>query len=112
MAEFDTNKTQKAVWQRFEEVVSRMSAEQLNYVNTSKVGIEKKKQLNDVFIDWLFELHKNEFVAVPQFNELANGYVDTIVSTAQEYLDNQREVWAENERLKAEIEELKKRPML
>lgn len=105
-------KTQASVWQRFDEVVGRMSAEQLNYVNTSPSGIKAREELMDVFVNWLFEVHKNEFVAIPQFKQLAEGYVDAIASTAQEYLDKQREVLAENERLRAEIEELKKRPML
>ena len=112
MAEFGNNKTQASVWQRFDEVVGRMSPEQLSYVNTSPKGIEAREKLMDVFVNWLFEVHKNEFVAIPQFKEIANGYVDTIVSTAQEYLDKQKDILLENERLRAEIEELKKRPML
>lgn len=113
MAEFDNNnKTKASVWQRFDEVVGRMSPEQINYVNTNPESVKARENLMDMFVNWLFEVHKNEFVAIPQFKELADGYVDTIVSTSQEYLNKQREVLLENERLRAEIEELKKRPML
>lgn len=98
---------QADVWNRFDTVISKFSQEQMAYVNNSQKAIKKWKDLKEIFSDWLFAKYKNEFVSIPEFEKLAQEYVDTVVSTSQEYIENTKNLQKENEQLKKELEELR-----
>lgn len=98
---------QADVWNRFDTVISKFSQEQMAYVNNSQKAIKKWKDLKEIFSDWLFAKYKNEFVSIPEFEKLAQEYVDTVVSTSQEYIENTKNLRKENEQLKKELEELR-----
>lgn len=84
-----------------------MSDGQRAYVGTNEYVVKKRKDMMSVFNDWMFERFKNDFVAVPEFDKLAQEYVGAVASTAQEYAEKAAGLQQENERLKAEIEKLK-----
>lgn len=104
----ENTRTLADVWQRLNDLIGHMSAEQLAYVQSAPKAVQKKKELNALFIEWLFELHKNEFVQVEPFNAEARTYVDVIEATASEFSERNKNLAEENEALKAEIERLKR----
>lgn len=98
---------QSEVWRRFNDLIARMSDDQRAYVGTNENVIKKRKDMMNVFNDWMFERFKDDFVAVPEFDKLAQEYVGAVASTSQEYAQKAAGLQEENERLKAEIEKLK-----
>lgn len=97
-----------AVWQRLNELVGKMSSDQLAYVQANPKALRKKQELNALFIEWLFERHKDDFVAGDQFEKEAQAYVDSIAAAASEFSEHNKNLAEENEALKAEIERLKR----
>lgn len=96
------------VWQKLNDLIGHMSAEQLAYVQANPAAVKKKQELNALFLEWLFERHKNEFVQAEPFNSEARAYVDVIESAASEFSEHNKNLAEENEALKAEIERLKR----
>ena len=93
-----------AVWQRFDDIVSRMSNDQQAFVNSNEKAVAKRQEMMEVFINWMFEVHKNEFAQ--HFGKLANDYVDTVAETAQEFGKRAAGLAKENEELRRQLAEL------
>lgn len=105
----EESKSPKAtVWQRLDDSLSRMTDEQLRYVNTDKESITKKQELNVLFTDWLFERYKSDFVSIPMFEQKAQEYVDSILKASEEFSAKRANMQQENELLRSEVEELRK----
>lgn len=96
------------VWQYFNDIVAKMSPEQMGFVQTSSKAVQAKKEMNGLFLEWMFERFKNDFVADPRFEAEARRYVDCIESVAAEFSEHNKNLAKENEALKAEIERLKR----
>ena len=96
------------VWQLFNDIVAKMSPEQAAYVQANSKAIQAKKDLNNLFIEYMFERYKNDFAADPRFEQEARRYVDCIESAAAEFSEHNKNLAEENEALKAEIERLKR----
>ena len=79
-----------AVWQRFDELVNRMSNDQQAFVNGDEKALAKRQQLMTTFNDWLFERFKDEFVQIPAFAALAGEYVDVVAETLPFLLEKKR----------------------
>jgi cell division septum initiation protein DivIVA len=97
------------VWVKLNDVVSHLSPEQIAYINSNKELISKKAELNGVFNEWLFEKYKNEFTQIPQFEAIAREYVGFVEKASHEYIESAKTVMTENEQLRSELEELKKK---
>lgn len=97
-----------SVWQRLQDSLSRMSNEQIAFIDKDPDCVAKKTSMNSVFIEWLFEKYKNDFVQVSQFNSLANEYVDCIITKADDFSKRQANLVQDNENLRKELEELRK----
>lgn len=103
-------KTQvQPVWKRFNDLIQQMSDDQKAYVANHEVVVAEKQKMMQVFNEWIFEKHKNEFVLIPGFDGLAQGYVEAVASTAQEFGAKTSALRQENEDLKRELEALKSR---
>lgn len=96
------------VWQLFNDIVAKMSPEQAAYVQANSKAVQAKKDLNKLFIEYMFERYKNDFAADPRFEQEARRYVDCIESAAAEFSKRNKNLAEENEALKAEIERLKR----
>lgn len=96
------------VWQYFNDVVAKMTPEQVNFVQTSSKAVSAKKELNGLFLEYMFERFKNDFVSEARFEAEARRYVDCIESVAAEFSEHNKNLAKENEALKAEIERLKR----
>ena len=97
-----------SVWQRLQDNLSRMSNEQIAFIDKDPDCVAKKTSMNSVFIEWLFEKYKNDFVQVSQFNSIANEYVDCIITKADDFSKRQANLVQDNENLRKELEELRK----
>lgn len=96
------------VWQRLNDYLAKMTNDQISYINFNETCVTKKQEMNKVFIEWLFEKYKNDFVQVSSFNDIANDYVDTIITGAEEFVKNQANLAKDNENMRKELEELRK----
>lgn len=97
------------VWVKLNDVVSHLSPEQIAYINSNKDLIHKKSELSGVFNEWLFERYKNEFTKIPQFEAIARDYVTSVEKVSQEYIEDAKNMMAENEQLRSELEDLKRK---
>ena len=97
------------VWVKLNDVVSHLSPEQIAYINSNKDLIHKKSELSGVFNEWLFERYKNEFTKIPQFEAIARDYVTSVEKVSQEYIEDAKNMMTENEQLRSELAELKRK---
>lgn len=102
------NQTQKEhpVWERFNDLLGKMSDDQKSYVAADKEVIERRQKMMGMFNEWLFEKNKNEFAAIPAFTDVAQEYVEAVASTAHEYGQKAANLQQENEELKRKLAEL------
>lgn len=109
-AQADQSKPQLSeVWIKLNDVVSHLSPEQIAYINSNKELVHKKTELNGVFNEWLFEKYKNEFTKIPQFEAIAREYVISVEKASQEYIESAKNMMTENEQLRSELDELRRK---
>lgn len=94
------------VWKQFDDLVGRMSDDQKSFVDVNENVVNARQKLMRTFNDWLFEKHKNEFVAIPAFAGIAQEYVEAVASTAQEFGRKAAGLRQENEELKRQLADL------
>ncbi|MGN0913039.1 MAG: hypothetical protein ACI4OE_07075 [Alphaproteobacteria bacterium] len=100
--------TQKQpIWQRFDDLVGKMSNDQRAFVDQNAVACAKRQEVMETFANWMFECYKNEFVKVPVFAKLVEGYVDAVAEAAQEFGKKTAGLAKENEELRRQLAELK-----
>lgn len=99
--------TQAQVWDKFDSIVKNLSETQKTYVANDKNVLEARRKMLGVFDEWLFERFKNDFVAVPQFNALAESYVGVVFNVAQESAEKAKSLEQENKELREEVEKLR-----
>lgn len=102
-----TNKTD--YWQKLSDVCSKLSADQLNYINNSEKVIDKKNKMMEAFNLFLFEKYKNDFVEIEAFKNLCADYVDTIQDVIKDYSKQVENTIEENKKLKQKLAELEKK---
>ena len=95
------------VWQRFDDLVNKMSNDQQAFVNSSEKALAKRQELMQTFNDWMFERFKDEFVQIPMFAGLAEEYVNVVAETAQEFGQHAAGLEKENEELRWQLDELR-----
>lgn len=95
------------VWQRFDDLVNKMSNDQQAFVNSNEKALAKRQQMMTTFNDWLFERFKDEFVQIPMFAALADEYVNVVAETAQEFGRRAVGLEQENEDLRRQLAELR-----
>lgn len=95
------------VWKRFNDLIQQMSDDQKAYVGNHDLVIAERQKMMQTFNDWMFEKYKNEFVTIPSFDSLAQGYVEAVASTAQEFGAKTAALRQENDELRKELAALK-----
>lgn len=97
-----------AYWKRYDDTVAAMSAEQRNWVGKQKEVIDAKNTMLSVFFDYLFETHKEAFVAVGdgQYKTVVDSYINTIQKAADSYVSRAETLEKENEELRMQIKQL------
>ena len=97
------------VWKRFNDLIQQMSDDQKAYVSNHELVIGERQKMMQTFNDWMFEKYKNEFVTIPSFDSLAQGYVEAVASTAHEFGAKSAALRQENEELRRELDALKRK---
>ena len=95
------------VWKRFNDLIQQMSDDQKAYVGNHDLVIAERQKMMQTFNDWMFEKYKNEFVTIPSFDSLAQGYVEAVASTAQEFGAKTAALRQENDELRKELAALR-----
>jgi hypothetical protein len=96
-------------WIKYEDIIRNMSKEELNFVNKQESVILAKQNLISVFIDYLFEKEKNNFIAISEISkQVAENYLNEIQKASSNYVSKNEILENENAELKKRIEELLK----
>lgn len=94
------------VWNKYDSVVKDLSNEQKIFVGKQKNVITAKQNLMTAFIDYLFEVNKNNFVmASPVATNLADEYINAISKAAGAYISHNDELEKENAELKKQLQQ-------
>lgn len=97
----------KGYWKHLTDSVGGMDISQVQYVMSQDSVKNVYAELMNAFNLFLFERFKEEFSAIPSFQPLVERYVNTILSSAQEYGKHAKYLEEENNKLKKELEELR-----
>lgn len=93
-------------WQRLSEHCSKMSADQLKYVNSNKEVSDTKNKMMEAFNLFLFEKYKEEFAQIETMKPLCDGYITAILKACDEYSDVLSRTLEECEELKKKLAKL------
>jgi hypothetical protein len=96
-------------WQKLTTYCEKLSADQLNFINTNNMVMKKHRQLMKAFNLFLFERYKEEFAQVECMKPLCDEYIDTIEKCGAEYGENIKNTVEENAKLKNRITELERK---
>ena len=107
--ESKTSTNSTGYWQILSSNCEKMSADQLNYINSNNKVIECKAKMMEAFNLFLFEKYKDDFAQVETIRPICDEYINTILQVADEYGDVMKRTLEENEKLKARIEELERK---
>ena len=107
--ESKTSTNSTGYWSILSSNCEKMSADQLNFINSNDKVIECKAKMMEAFNLFLFERYKEEFSQVETIRPICDEYVNTILQVADDYGDVMKRTLEENEKLKAKIQELERK---
>ena len=107
--ESKTSTNSTGYWSILSGKCEKMSADQLNFINSNPKVIECKAKMMEAFSLFLFEKYKEDFVLIEAFKSICDEYVNTIIDVSEEYGDVIKRTLQENEQLKAKILELERK---
>ena len=107
--ESKTSTNSTGYWSILSSNCEKMSADQLNFINSNNKVIECKAKMMEAFNLFLFEKYKDDFAQVETIRPICDEYINTILQVADEYGDVMKRTLEENEKLKARIEELERK---
>jgi hypothetical protein len=107
--ESKTSTNSTGYWSILSSNCEKMSADQLNFINSNDKVIECKAKMMEAFNLFLFERYKEDFAQVETIRPICDEYVNTILQVADDYGDVMKRTLEENEKLKAKIQELERK---
>lgn len=107
--ESKTSTNSTGYWQILSSNCEKMSADQLNFINSNNKVIECKAKMMEAFNLFLFERYKEDFAQVETIRPICDEYINIILQVADEYGDVMKRTLEENEKLKAKIQELERK---
>lgn len=107
--EGNSSKNKTGYWQKLSEICSKLSTDQLNYINNNENVISKKNKIMEAFNLFLFENFKKDFAEIPNCQKLCDDYIDTIQDTIANYNEQIANTIEENKELKTKIAELERK---
>jgi hypothetical protein len=107
--ESKTSTNSTGYWTILSSNCEKMSADQLNFINSNDKVIECKAKMMEAFNLFLFERYKEDFAQVETIRPICDEYVNTILQVADDYGDVMKRTLEENEKLKAKIQELERK---
>jgi cell division septum initiation protein DivIVA len=109
LKQLKTQPNNTSYWQKLSDECSKMSADQLNYLNTCEEVTQAKNQMMEAFNLYLFEKFKDDFSEQEIFRKICDDYQDTILDIAKKYSESIAKTLDENKELKAKIQELERK---
>jgi hypothetical protein len=107
--ESKTSTNSTGYWSILSSNCEKMSADQLNFINSNDKVVECKAKMMEAFNLFLFERYKEDFAQVETIRPICDEYVNTILQVADDYGDVMKRTLEENEKLKAKIQELERK---
>lgn len=107
--ESKTSTNSTGYWSILSSNCEKMSADQLNFINSNDKVIECKAKMMEAFNLFLFERYKEDFAQVETIRPICDEYINTILQVADDYGDVMKRTLEENEKLKAKIQELERK---
>lgn len=109
LKQLKTQPNNTGYWQKLSDECSKMSADQLNYLNTCEEVTQAKNQMMEAFNLYLFEKFKDDFSEQEIFRKICDDYQDTILDNAKKYSESIAKTLDENKELRAKIQELERK---
>lgn len=109
LKQLKTQPSSTGYWQKLSNECSKMSADQLNYLNTCEEVTQAKSRMMEAFNLYLFEKFKEEFSEQEMFRKFCDDYQDIIFDNAKRYSDSIAKTLDENKELRAKIQDLERR---
>lgn len=95
-------------WNRYDQLLNGMSLEQKTFVSKNEKVLQKKSEMMNAFLDYLFEQYKDSFVSVQGgiYQKIADEYIETVRAAGDNFVTRAEELEKENEDLKRQIKKL------
>ena len=100
------NKT--SYWTKLDKLSQGLSSDQQEYLNNSEDVKKAKSQMVEAFSLFLFKNFREQFAASNEFKIYCDKYVDSVEDTLNDFKINIFKLREENEKLKGELEQIKK----
>ena len=104
-----TNSNNIGYWNRLTDYISKVSTDQLKFIDNNQQVIKAHNDMLNTFVQYLFEKNKDDFAAFDEFRPVCDTYIDCVIKTASEYDDKVSEALNENAELKNKLKEYEKR---
>ena len=102
-----TNSNNIGYWNRLTDYISKFSTDQLNYIDSNKEVVKAHSDMLQAFLLYMFDKHKDEFVALDNFRPICDTYINSVIQAGEQYTkenDNLRQRLKEYEKRIAELE--------
>lgn len=100
---------EQSYWLKLSDYCSKMSADQLVYINNSQKVLESRTKMMEAFNLYLFERFKDDFSRIADFRKFCDEYVDTVISTSNEYANEVANAINEKKVLQEKVAELERK---
>ena len=104
----NVQENQTSYWTKLDKLSQSLSSDQQEYLNNSEDVKKAKSQMVEAFSLFLFKNFREQFAASNEFKIYCDKYVDSIEDTLNDFKINISKLREENEKLKGELEQIKK----
>ena len=104
----NVQENQTSYWTKLDKLSQSLSSDQQEYLNNSEDVKKAKSQMVEAFSLFLFKNCREQFAASEEFKIFCDKYVDSIEDALNEFKTNISKLREENEKLKGELEQIKK----
>lgn len=104
----NVQENQTSYWTKLDKLSQSLSSDQQEYLNNSEDVKKAKSQMVEAFSLFLFKNFREQFAASNEFKIYCDKYVDSIEDTLNDFKINLSKLREENEKLKGELEQIKK----
>lgn len=94
-------------WNKLTDYTNKFSTDQLNYIDSNKEVVKAHSDMLQAFLLYMFDKHKDEFVALDNFRPICDTYINSVIQAGEQYTkenDNLRQRLKEYEKRIAELE--------